>query len=205
MKGLAEIPVKGTVTPPVSGIKEAIFFIGTKPADLETARAAGQSAEGKAADKSGTTWLAKLPIPKDKSGEIPVAVRFTSNTDLSTFDYKSYFAKEPPPPPPDESDAAKKKPVKPGGIAGKVVISDRPQPGLDVYLISLDPKLDAKGKADSLKSTKTKPPGGTYEFKELPPGPYQIFCKYSDGRQANKAVMVEAEKTTEQNLELLLP
>ncbi|MCA1686970.1 MAG: hypothetical protein LC745_13575, partial [Planctomycetia bacterium] len=83
-KGTLLIPVKGTVVPPASGIKEVVFFVGRR-ADVEKAREAGVFARGQPGATPGRDWEADLLLPKDVVGPVLVSARFTSGVDLSSF------------------------------------------------------------------------------------------------------------------------
>jgi hypothetical protein len=204
-RGTSTVTVRGNVTPPASGIKEVVFFVGAK-ADLEKARAAGQAVVARATSSTRTTWEAVLPLPKGAEGEVPVSARFTSGVGLSETITQPITVLAPPPPPPSEEEKAKAKaPPKPGAIAGKVVEGSLGQTGLPVYLYTLDPDAKKEEKNMPIASTKTKP-GGAYEFKDLKAGQYRVYCvKESNGRRALKTVTVEAGATAQTDLELYLP
>lgn len=204
-RGTSMVTLRGNVTPPASGIKEVLFFVGAK-ADLEKARAAGQAVLARATSSTQTSWEAVLPLPKGAEGEIPVSARFTSGIGLAETITQPITVLAPPPPPPSEEEKAKaKEPPKPGAIAGKVVEGSLGQTGLPVYLYTLDPDAKKEEKNRPIASTTTKP-GGAYEFKDLKAGQYNVYCvKESNGRRALKTVSVEAGATAQTDLELYLP
>ncbi len=198
-KGTARLPVKATVTPPESGIKDVGFIVGSKE-DFAKPELAGKAIPGKPKGADRSEWEGTLTLPKDATGTIVVTARFTSGVGLTALDSAEIEIHEPAPSP-EEAAAAKPAPKRPGAIVGKVTENDVAQPGLEVYLI--DPK--AKD-ADTFvkKKTKTKP-DGTYEFPDVEPGLYQVrSMKQATNRRDSKPVTVPSGETVKQDLDLIL-
>ena len=201
------VTATATVIPPASKIKEALFFFGAA-ADVEKAKAAGQTVQGRPTDESARTWQAVLPVPKDTLGKLAVTARFTSGVNLSESLTEQVTVVAPPPPPDAANGASKKeKPTEPGAIKGVVRAEARlPQPGLDVFLYAVDPDAkEAKDKYKYLQSQKATPQG-VFIFKDLKPGLYMVYSvKASTSRKGSTEVTVPPGQTAQADLELLLP
>src|SRR5262249_47887325 len=185
-KGTRNLPVKATVTPPPSGIREVAFIFGPS-AEFEKAAAANQAFKAKPDDPAGRSWTAALPVPKDASGKLVVTARFKTGVGLTAFAPSEEVTVSEPPP--AEDTAKKPAPPKPGAIEGLVVEGDRPQSGLKVFLIDLKPPPD---KSPYLGQPLTDQKG-TFSFKDLEPKRYRLYCvkQGSDGkREADQQVMV---------------
>jgi hypothetical protein len=198
-KGTTRLLVKATVTPPSSGITDVGFIVGPKD-DFAKPDVVAKIIKGKRRGGDDSAWEGTLPISKDATGELVVTARFTSGVDLKTFKSAVVEVIEPLPAA-DEVAAAKPEPKKPGAIKGKVTENDVAQPSIEVHLIDLKPK-DA---ASQLKKTTKTKPNGTYEFLDLDPGLYQVYCKQNfNGRLDSKAVTVPSGETVKQDLDLIL-
>src|SRR5262249_168276 len=109
-KGTSTLPVKASVTPPASGLKEVAFGFGPE-ADFGKTEAAGQTIKGQPSDPGGRTWTAILTVPKDASGKLFVTARFTTGVGLTAFKTEEVAVMERP----AQIDAnAKPAPLKPG-------------------------------------------------------------------------------------------
>src|SRR4029077_7498470 len=80
-KGTRDLPVRATVTPPPSKIKEVAFIFGP-PAEFEKAVAARQTFPGQPGDPDGRSWTATLPVPKGAAGKLVVTARFKTGVGL---------------------------------------------------------------------------------------------------------------------------
>jgi hypothetical protein len=202
VRGTPRLPARGSVVPPASGIKDVVFFMGGK-ADVEKAKAGGVFAQGQPGASPGRDWEAQVPLPKDVVGPVLVSARFTSGVGLSSFETREVMVLPPPPPPVNGADVEKKKaPPRPGAIQGRVAEGSRAQTGLDVQLYLVDP---AGKEAPKVVATTKSGPKGAFAFKAVNPGLYKLFCrKPATNRCALKDVTVEAGKTNEELLELLL-
>jgi hypothetical protein len=199
-KGTKTLPVKATVTPPASKIKEVAFIFG-KEAEFDKAAAEGKAFKGQPADPDGRTWTAALPVPKDAAGELIVTARFKTGVDLAAFAPPGVVSVIEPPQ--EAEKAAKPAPSKPGAIEGTVTEADRPQPNLVVYLN--DPSIP-QDKPGAWKSAKTDAKGA-FVFTDLEPKRYRLYCAKNDGitnRVAdNPNVTVESGQTVKVTLELV--
>jgi hypothetical protein len=161
----APLPVKARGTDPVAGVKAVAFFVG-KPAGDKVPEGV-ETVPGVPADEEKTLWVARLPLPADRTGPTDVSVRFVNGLGLSTFaTAKVELTAE---------DPAK---TAPATIKGKVVEGSLPQGGLTVVL------RDDKG---AEKGTATTRPNGTFEFKGVAPGKYKLFTsKVASGRKGEE-------------------
>jgi hypothetical protein len=195
-KGLERVPVKATVDIPESGIKEVVFIQGP-PSEFDKPDVDKKTIPGKQNDSDPGVWEGMLKLDKDQSGKLVISARFTSGTGVAARSEAAEAEIDEPPPAPAAAAAA---PQEPGKIEGRVTELDYRQPDLPVYLID----LNAKDKDESVKMEKTKS-DGTYEFPDLKPGKYRIYCiKKSSGRKDDQTVTVPSGKTVKQDLDLLL-
>jgi hypothetical protein len=196
-RGTRNLPVKASVTPPPSGIKEVAFIFGRKD-DFDKVAAAGGAIQGQPGDSAGRSWSATLPIPKDAPAKLVVTARFKTGVGLTDFAVEEVELTEPA----QADEKAKPAAPKPGAIEGIVREGNLNQAGLDVYLI--DPS--APKDKPSVKKTTTDDKGA-FSFKDLEANKeYRLYCVKRDGitnRAADKMVMVEADKTAKIELELL--
>jgi serine/threonine protein kinase len=199
-RGTRALSVRASATPPPSGIKEVVFFVGTK-ADFVKAEAVGQLIKGQPSDSQGRSWKAMLPIPKEASGKLAVTARFKSGAGMIGFCTAEVTVSEPPPNPPHLDRPLLALPTKPGAIEGTVKEGKLGQAGLSVYLI--DPA--APKETPKVKMTKTNAEGA-FSFKDLEPKTYRLFCqKETSQRKADLEVKVEAGRTVRAELDLRLP
>jgi hypothetical protein len=198
-EGTTRLDVKATVIPPPSGIREAVFIVGSKT-DFARIEAAGKSVRGKASGDDHRVWEATLPLPKDVGGDVVVTARFTSGVGLTAFVSAEAAVRGPAPPP--SVAAAKPAPERPGAIIGNVTENDVAQPGLIVYLV--DPS--ANETQNPVKATSKTARDGTFSFTDLKPGLYRVHClKEVNNRRDSKDVTVKSGRSVRQNLNLLLP
>ncbi|HEY7309582.1 MAG TPA: carboxypeptidase-like regulatory domain-containing protein [Gemmataceae bacterium] len=147
------LPVQASGTDDESAIREVVFFLGQAQPDGKIPPGTATVAGERLKTKSGVVWAAELKVPKDQKDPLNVSVRFINGVGLSTTETVALNAIDPP--------AVKPKKA---SIAGTVMMGDLPQPGLKVELLNA-------GKA--VKSTTTKT-DGTFEFKDLDAGDYQV-------------------------------
>jgi hypothetical protein len=177
------LAVRAACDPTVSGIKEVKFFLGAPQKNALPQNP--PPIAGKLLDAATNQWRAVLPVEGQK-GIVTVGVRFTTSAGLSTIETQEV----------ELVDAAELDKPRPGQIAGKLIESKIPQPGAVVFL------YDDKGNARAKTTTR---PDGSFDFKELVPGPYYLFSeKESTGRQVKEEVTVKPGETTGVTLELLL-
>jgi hypothetical protein len=148
----APLPLQAVGGDPVAGVKEVVFFVGRPvdgkiPPNTTTIPATPLDAER-------TTWGVKLPLPPDRVGPVPISVQFVNGIGLSSFDTVLVDL--------TETDFTK---TAPGSIKGRVMEGDLPQAGLVVVL------TDERG---AERARETTGPGGTFQFKGVPPGKYRL-------------------------------
>jgi hypothetical protein len=177
------IVVRASCDPTISGIKEVKFFVGL-PQKNELPKAPPPIA-GKLFDEAVNEYRATVPVDGQK-GVITVGVQFTTNAGLSTIETQEV----------ELVDAAELNKPAPGAISGKVIEGKLAQPGLVVFL------YDDKGNS---KAKTTTDEGGAFEFKDLAPASYFLYCeKETTNRHIKKEVTVKAGDTVVETLELLL-
>jgi hypothetical protein len=84
-----------------------------------------------------------------------------------------------------------------GRITGVVLVGDRPQPRLGVYLYDLAKRVVGQTTTDAK---------GAFSFEDLEPKRYQLFCENRDGitnRKGDREVTVDAGQTVKVTLELV--
>ncbi len=161
-----------------SGIASVKFWVGT-PKDGKIPKLA-EAVDAAPADKSQNLWAAKLTLP-DKTETVPISVEVKNKVGLTRFDTIKV-------------NLVVKKPG-PGKITGKVTSGGLPQPDLKVYLLE-----EKKNKVLTTTTTKTD---GSFEFADVKPGKYRIYCfKAASRRKDLVDVTVESEKTAEAPLSL---
>jgi hypothetical protein len=177
------LTVRATCDRPISDVKEVKFFIGQPVKNAPPA--SPPPIAGKLFDEATNEWRAALPLDQQK-GIITVGVQFTSNAGWSTIETQEV----------EVVDAAELNKPEPGAIAGKVIEGRLAQPDLVVFL------YDGKGNARAKTTTRAD---GSFEFKEVQPGPYYLFCeKESTNRHIKQEVAVRPGETLAATLELLL-
>lgn len=176
------LTVKATCDLPVSGVKEAHFFVGKPVNDAPPPTAtliAAKPTDGR------NEWAATIPLDGVK-GPLNVSVRFTSKAGLVGFDTVTV----------ERVDAAELSKPAPAVVKGKVVEGTLPQPGLTVVL------LDDKGKEKAKAKTKDD---GSFAFGDLPAGKYTLFVeKTTTGRVKRLPVELAAGEEKAVELGLLL-
>jgi hypothetical protein len=176
------LAVRAICGPAVSGIDKVEFFVG-KPNGAELP-AAPAPVRGVLPDGS-TEWRGTLQMP-DAKGNVVVGVRFTTHAGLSTIETQEV----------ELLDAMELNKPAPGAIVGKLTENRIAQPGATVFL------YDAKGNPLAKATTKAD---GSYEFKDLPPGPYFLYSeKVSTNRHVKEPVDVKPGEPTTKDLALLL-
>ncbi len=135
-------------------------------------------------DPSKTTWSASVPLPEDKKGPTAITAQFTNGAGLVRYHTATVEL--------TDTDPA----LSAGQLRGKVLEGPRCQPGLEVSL--------RDDKNNELKRTTTLP-DGTFQFDNLAPGNYVLFCvKPESLRRATSPAVVAPNKTTVRNLLLSL-
>lgn len=177
------IDVRARAQDTESGIAQVTFFLG-KPVDGKIPPGATTFA-GVPVDVSRAVWAARIPLPADTKGPIPVSVQFVNKIGLASFDSTAIEQAE------VESEANG-----PGKITGKVVEGPRAQPNVEVVL------RDLKGVEKARTKTKAD---GSFTFDNVKPGRYSLFSIKPDSqRRATVTVTVEPNKTAAAALNLSL-
>ncbi len=92
-----DLPVRASVTPPPSKIKDVTFILGTK-ADFPKAEAENHIIPGRTSDPDGSEWQATLPVPADATAKLVVTARFTTGVGLTAFQSAEVAVIDPPKP-----------------------------------------------------------------------------------------------------------
>jgi hypothetical protein len=202
--GAVELEAEGR--DPESKIKEVVFFLG-EPEEIKGAKEEedkqrppkAPKAIAKPPKSAGGRWTASLfiPVPPNPQSPQTVSVEFVNGAGMRTFDTIQLQL-----PPPVPANGGPKKPVT-GSIAGIVRLRGEMtgQPNLVVEL--WDPMVlkDPMAIKVPVASTKTDA-SGTYEFLEVKPGKYVLYCKRADAREDQKPVIVTAGEKTDGELKL---
>jgi hypothetical protein len=171
------LTVSAVGTDPESGIARVLFFLGEPPAADGKPAPGGRVVEGVPPATPDGPFTAELQMP-DRTGRIPIGVRFINNVGLFQDVVDEVEVTDPPP--------------KPTTGTIKVTVGQgspvRPQSGLEVQL------RDEKN-AMILKTGKTNEKG-EYTFEDVAPGKYVVYSsKPADFSKAQSPVTVEAGKT----------
>jgi hypothetical protein len=178
-----------------SGIRKVQFFLGKPVLKGNKEEMPGNAFETRITDggKAGT-WTAEVPVETVKAALIDITVQATNGAGLTASDTITIRLK-------DAKEGGKG--AKKGGatITGMVVVSDRPQPGAQVFLSDEKGAVKAKTTAlteegvakqeEEIKKSKSKKKAGkigSFEFLEVPPGTYTITA-------ANPALMLRGVAT----------
>lgn len=191
-----DLPVRASVTPPPSKIKDVAFIVGTK-ADFPKAEAQNRVVRGRSSDPDGSEWQGTLRVPADATAKLVVTARFTTGVGLTAFQSAEVAVIDPPRP-----GDMKPAPPRRGAISGTVREGDLTQRGLKVYL--LDPMAPAN--TNPVVATAETDEKGAFSFKNLEPKAYRIYCIKQDGinnRKALDPIKVEPGKTLAHDLSLM--
>jgi hypothetical protein len=184
LKG-APLPVQALGFDSGSGVAQVVFFLG-KPVNRAVPPNAATT-PGAAVPGSKGLWAAQVPIPADRMGPTDLSVQVTNNAGLSAFATTTV-------------DVVDKLPPVLGQVHVAVTEGPRPQAGLEVVLRDVNAKTPQEG-----TFTGKTGPDGTYLFTNVPPGKYKVSAsKPVAQRKAERDVTVEAGKTAEVSLALLL-
>ncbi len=152
-----------------SDIAQVFFFIGRPTNDQPLPNT--PKVAGFAADLDHGLWGGSIPLPADHKGPLPISVQFINRAGLARCATTTVELLD--------VDPAT---LRPGAIAGKVLEGPRPQPGLTVVL------RDEHGQDKARTRTQ---PDGTFQFDNLAPGKYQLFCdKPESGRRVLQAITI---------------
>jgi hypothetical protein len=186
----------GRAEDPESGVAAVLFFLGAPPGPDGKPPPGGKvvvgelvfrpQSEKEEGPPEAIGFGATFDLP-DVVGPVVVGVRFINGAGLAAPDVTVELLLVDPPPPPLT-----------GAIEGRVIqgsTPERPQPGLDVLLLSPAGQV--------VKTTQTDA-AGLFRFDELLPGPYVVFtAKPADlGARGTLPATVEAGEVTAVTVEL---
>jgi hypothetical protein len=188
----SSLPVTATAIPTRDGIESVTVFVGKPVAGKVPQGAVPIDADLEPKDLAGSTWVAKLLLPKDKLGPIDISALFVNRVGLSSTITQRLELYDPAQSKRGKDAAAK------GRLTGTVLEGTRPQANLDVML------RDARG---ALKDRVAKTGAdGTYAFEGVDPGTYVVSARKltsSSPSYREATVVVTPGLTTEVPLELL--
>jgi hypothetical protein len=181
-----------------SGIASVKFFLG-EPTSAGKAPDGAKLIEAQELDRAGR-WRARVSFNGSEVGRKPVSVEMTNRVGKSAFktEYITFVA---PPPKEPEGEEEGKKPEEPklGAISGMLKLDNLAQSKQVVRLFGPDATGAIKEKARTTTDQR-----GAFVFKDLQPGPYQLYAaKPTSKAKAQREVVVEAGKTAEVVLSLL--
>ena len=179
------LPVSAILQDNDTKIVKAVFFLGELQEDGKLPE--GPKIPGKqvidAKTKSVTSeWIGLMPLAPEKRGEITIGVAVTDEVGNTTIETQKVELVDPPAPS--------------GTIAGKVMIGERPQPGVTVSLADGEGKPKGETKADEF---------GKFKFEKLAPGAYTVKTTKTDtttGLTGVAPALVENGKTVKPVIEL---
>jgi hypothetical protein len=181
----APLPVQVLGFDSGSGVAQVQFFLGKPVNDAVPPNTATTPAAAVPGSKG--LWAAAVPIPADRLGPTDLSVQVTNKAGLSAFATTTV-------------DVVDKLPPVLGQVHVTVTEGPRQQPGLEVVLRDVNAKTPQEG---TFKGKTGE--DGTYLFTNVPPGNYKVSAsKPVAQRKAEREVTVEADKTAEVSLALLL-
>ncbi len=179
------LPVSAVLQDNDTKVVKAVFFIGELQEDgklPEGPKIPGKQVVDERTKLVTLEWIGLMPLAPEKRGEITIGVAVTDEVGNTTTETQKVELVDPPAPN--------------GIIAGKVMIGERPQPGLAVAL------ADAEGKP---KGEATTDAFGKFKFEKVAPGAYTVKTGKTDtttGVSGASTAVVENGKTVKPVIEL---
>jgi hypothetical protein len=177
------LTVRATSDLPVSGVREVKFFVGRPANDAPPPNAV--PVPGVMFDPKANEWRATLPIEGLKGNQV-IGVQFVSKAGQVRADAADV----------ELIDPAEFNKPQPGSISGRVSDNNFAQPGLKVHLYD----ATAKWLGDT-----TTDENGVYEFKNLLPATYFVYCKNITRRELKRQVDLKPGAKEQADLDLVLP